>query len=605
MSKLTIQCRLVACEDTRRQVWEMMAGRYAPLIATTLEQVSQHKDFPQWVSAGEIPAQVVKSLLHSAKTSYGGLPARWYASAQRQVQEIYKGWLKRRRQLQHKLQGQQTWLSVLQPDAELAQSAGLSLPELQQRAQALLAGDTVTNWYHAYQQCQDAVERSIFAYLLKHRLTVPTEPEDTDKLKRKRRRVEIRIERLETQLAGRSPQGRDLTGIRYATALHEGEQCYWEDDADFLAWQAEILSCPDSVPPPVEYATNTDMTWHKDEQSRLWVTFNGLGKHKFKIACDQRQLHWFERFYKDQELFKAQKGQRSQALFTLRSGELLWKPGNRSGELWQVNCLYLHCTVDPRLWTQEGTAIVQQEKAQKSQAIVKELSERSDLTPGQEDYLRRHQSTLARLHTGYSRPQRRMYQGKSHLSVGISLDMDNLVTVALVDVVEQRIITGTTMKNLLGSGYALVQRLRYEKRRNAHLRKVAQQRGSKIVNHEANLATHIERLLAKAIINFAQQHLAGSLCVPTLKDIRETIQAHIQSRAEERHPNSKELQRRYAKEYRINAHRWSYNRLLELISQQAIVAGLLVEQGLQGSGGTAIKRALGVALSAYYQRSAA
>jgi hypothetical protein len=74
----------------------MMAGRYAPLIAATLEQVSQHRDFPQWVLAGEIPAQVVKILLHSAKTSYGSLPTRWCASAQRQVQETYKAWLKRR-----------------------------------------------------------------------------------------------------------------------------------------------------------------------------------------------------------------------------------------------------------------------------------------------------------------------------------------------------------------------------------------------------------------------------------------------------------------------------------------------------------------------------
>ncbi len=137
--------------------------------------------------------------------------------------------------------------------------------------------------------------------------------------------------------------------------------------------------------------------------------------------------------------------------------------------------------------------------------------------------------------------------------------MDNLVTVALVDVVEQRIITGSTMKSLLGQDYALVQRLRYERQRNSRLRKVAQQRGRKTVNHEANLAIHVERFLVKAIIHFAQRHLAGSLCVPTLKDIRETIQAHIQSRAEERHPNSKELQRRYAKEYRINAHRWSSN----------------------------------------------
>ena len=601
MTKLTIQCRLVAEEETRRQVWEMMAGRYAPLIATTLEQVSQHKDFPQWVATGELPTQVVKNLVNQAQS---GLPARWCASAQRQVQETYKAWLTKRRKLQQKLQGQQTWLSVLRPDAELAKNAGLSLEEMKIRAQALLHRE-INNWFQVYQQCQDVVERSIFAYLLKHRLTVPTEPEDTDKLRRKRRQVEIKIERLETQLAGRSPQGRDLTGSRYATALNDGEQCDWEDDADFLAWQAEILSRPDSLPPPVEYATNTDMTWHKDEQGRLAVTFNGLGKLKFKIACDQRQLHWFQRFYQDQEQFKSQKGQRSQALFTLRSAELLWKPGNRSGDPWQANFLYLHCTVDSRLWTQEGTAMVQQEKAKKSQAIVKKLSERSDLTAQQKDCLQRHQSTLARLHMGYDRPQRRMYQGKSHLVVGISLDMENLVTVALVDVVKQKVITGCTMKSLLGQDYALVQRLRYEKRQNSHLRKVAQERGSKIVNYEANLAIHVERLLVKAIIHFAQQHLAGSLCVPTLKDIRETIQAHLQCRAEERFPDSKELQRRYAKEYRINAHRWSYNRLLKLLNQQAKFAGLVVEQGVQSAGETALERALGVALSAYYQRSAA
>jgi hypothetical protein len=126
--------------------------------------------------------------------------------------------------------------------------------------------------------------------------------------------------------------------------------------------------------------------------------------------------------------------------------------------------LYLHCTVDSRLWTQEGTAIIQREKAKKSQAIVKKLSERRDLTAQQKKCLQRHQSTLARLHMGYDRPQQQMYQGKSHLAVGISLDMENLVIVALVDVVKQKIIKGSTIKSLLGQDYALVQRLRYEKK---------------------------------------------------------------------------------------------------------------------------------------------
>jgi hypothetical protein len=44
---------------------------------------------------------------------------------------------------------------------------------------------------------------------------------------------------------------------------------------------------------------------------------------------------------------------------------------------------------------------------------------------------------------------------------------------------------------------------------------------------------------------------------------------------------------------------------LKLLNQQAKFAGLVVEQGVQSAGETALERALGVALSAYYQRSAA
>jgi len=38
--------------------------------------------------------------------------------------------------------------------------------------------------------------------------------------------------------------------------------------------------------------------------------------------------------------------------------------------------------------------------------------------------------------------------------------------------------------------------------KNYHLRKVVQERGSKILNYEANLAIHVERLLVKAITVF-------------------------------------------------------------------------------------------------------
>ncbi len=41
MSIITIQCRLVASESTRRQLWELMAGKNTPLVNELLALVSQ------------------------------------------------------------------------------------------------------------------------------------------------------------------------------------------------------------------------------------------------------------------------------------------------------------------------------------------------------------------------------------------------------------------------------------------------------------------------------------------------------------------------------------------------------------------------------------
>ena len=56
MSQITIQCRLIANEPTRRQLWELMAQKNTPLINELLEQVGQHPDFPTWRQNGKLPA---------------------------------------------------------------------------------------------------------------------------------------------------------------------------------------------------------------------------------------------------------------------------------------------------------------------------------------------------------------------------------------------------------------------------------------------------------------------------------------------------------------------------------------------------------------------
>jgi hypothetical protein len=83
MSQITIQCRLVASESTRRQLWELMAGKNTPLINELLALVGQHPDLEAWRQKGKLPAGTVKQLCQPLKTDprFIGQPARFYSSA--------------------------------------------------------------------------------------------------------------------------------------------------------------------------------------------------------------------------------------------------------------------------------------------------------------------------------------------------------------------------------------------------------------------------------------------------------------------------------------------------------------------------------------------
>jgi len=45
MSQITVQCRLIASESTRQQLWTLMAELNTPLINELLQQLSKHPDF--------------------------------------------------------------------------------------------------------------------------------------------------------------------------------------------------------------------------------------------------------------------------------------------------------------------------------------------------------------------------------------------------------------------------------------------------------------------------------------------------------------------------------------------------------------------------------
>jgi hypothetical protein len=412
MSQITIQCRLVASEPTRHQLWTLMAERNTPLINELLAQISQHPDFDTWRQQAKLKAGIVKQLCQPLKSDprFNGQPGRFYTSAIALVEYIYKSWLKVQQELQYKLEKETRWLQMLKSDEALVQESNCTLEIIRAKAveipiplasanestqptktkskkrkkpQASNSNRSVSKTlFEAYDNTEDILTKSAICYLLKNGCKISDKEEDPEKFAIRRRKTEIKISRLTEQLASRLPKGRDLTGEKWLQTLITATSTAPENEDQARSWQDRLLTKSKSIPFPVAYETNEDLTWSKKEkeenkknpskyrkggrknqEGRLCVQFNGLGEHIFEIYCDQRQFEWLQRFYKDQQIKKESKDQHSSALFTLRSARIVWQEGYGKGEPWNIHRLVLHCTLETRLWTAEGTEQVRQEKA--------------------------------------------------------------------------------------------------------------------------------------------------------------------------------------------------------------------------------------------------
>ncbi|MDX2228809.1 MAG: type V CRISPR-associated protein Cas12k [Leptolyngbyaceae cyanobacterium bins.349] len=364
MGQITIQCRVVASPETRQQLWSLMAERNTPLINALIEQLSQHPEFETWRRKGKVSSATVSQLCKSLKTDarFSGQPARLYASAEHAADYIFKSWLAIQKRLQQKLDGKTRWLKMLKSDEELTQESGVELAKIRDRANPILqklqpavaTDDTAANsgrrnrkvnssdrgfanqLFDRYQDSKNRLERSAIAYLLKNGCRIPQQDEDPDKFAKHRRKVEIQVKRLQEQIEGRIPHGRDLTGQSWLNALETATQSAPKDNAEAKRWQDRLLANPSVLPFPLIFETNEDLVWEKNSKGRLCVHFNGLSEHTFAIYCDQRQLHWFQRFREDQETKRASKNQHSSGLFTLRSARLSWQEGQGGGNPWDI-----------------------------------------------------------------------------------------------------------------------------------------------------------------------------------------------------------------------------------------------------------------------------
>ena len=533
MSQITIQCRLVASETTRRYIWQLMAEKNTPLINELLWQINNHPDFEEWQFEGKLPGTLVSDLCKSLKIDplYEGQPSRFYLSVTKLVNYIYKSWLKLQQRRQRKLEGQERWLSMLKSDIELLKECECSLDILRKKAKDILVNIEATIeklkkkkknkkilkksslLFDLYDETDDILACSAICYLLKNgsKLPKPDKPEDSKKFAQRRRKVVIKIERLKEQIEGSRPQVRDLTREQWLETLTTAATTVPKDNKEARAWQDALLSKPKSLPFPITFETNEDLKWHKNEQDRLCVRFNGLSEHIFRIYSDRRQLHWFQRFLEDQQIKKEGKNTHSSGLFTLRSTKLVWKQDRNKGEPWNANRLVLFCTVDTRFWSAEGTQLARKEKEAKLLKTIDNMKEKGELTANQQAFVQKKHATLAKLHnsvlvsvplrlsptrglTAFPRPSRQLYQGKPNIILSVAMGLKKPATVAIVDGNTGNAIAFRHIKQLLGNNYKLLNRQRQQKQALSHLRHKAQKRSADNQKGESNLGEYQEEV---------------------------------------------------------------------------------------------------------------
>lgn len=592
-----------------------MAKRNTPLINQALHQIPQHTEFRTWQRRGTLPDVVTKKLIDALKPDprFNNQPVWYYISAQKQVTYTFKSWLSLQRLKQWRLEGKRRWLDILQPDSTLAERAGCSLEKLRATATQILqtveATDPFKHLLQEYGQAKKALRQSALAYLLKRGAKLDPAIEDPDLLAQRYRKTEITIQRLETQLQASLPKGRDLTGHAQAEALIQSIQTPPLDDESYSTWHQALTREPASFPFPIIYETAETLIWSQDKQGRLLVRFQGqgTGEHWFKVYCNKPHQHWFERFLEDQETKKAGGDRHSAGLFTLRSARLSWIPSKKhlnEPEPWNRYHLNLSCTVDTALWTLEGTQQIITTKAAQTATKLESMHTKAALSKTQQGYVRRLESTIERLQTPYPRPSHPPYQPRADILVGVSMGLDKPATVAVINARNQEVLTYRSTKQLLGEHYPLLHRARSERVRTSHQGHRQRLKGGKRISTESDLGKHVDRLLAKAIVEIAQAHQAGSIALPDLAHIREIVEAEVKQRAAAKVPDFLDGQKQYAKAYRTQVHQWSYHRLQDAIASKAGQSGITIETVRQGHSGTPQEKARDLGLLAYEKRLA-
>lgn len=180
----------------------------------------------------------------------------------------------------------------------------------------------------------------------------------------------------------------------------------------------------------------------------------------------------------------------------------------------------------------------------------------------------------------------------------MSFGLQKPATVAVVNGMTGQAIAYRSIKQLLGENYPLLNRQQKQKQELSQKRHQQQKQEGFNQFGESNLGEYLDHLIAKAIVEIAQNYHAGSIVLPELKQIREILHSEVLAKAQTKIKGYQQGQ----KQYLVNLHQWSYGRLIEYIKQKASQLGITIETAKQADHHSPQEKAKNLALFAYQSR---
>ncbi|MEH2301118.1 MAG: type V CRISPR-associated protein Cas12k [Nostoc sp.] len=380
----TIRCHLDASEDVLRKIWEEMTQKNTPLIIQLLKSVSEQPEFEANKEKGYITNKEITKLRESIteNSELEKQSGRLRSSVDSFVKQVYSSWLTLYQKREKQKEGKEYFLNnILKSDVELVEESSCDLQTIRSKAQEILSQpeeflkkinnlnnkqtksspkrskknsekqNSVTKQdadknipktvneilYDIHRNTQEVVIRCAVSYLLKNNNKVSELEEDIKKLEKRRTEKEVQIRRLEKEIQNsRLPNGRDITGEIYNEAFDNLINQVPKNNEEYKEWIDNLSKKVSNLPYPISYLYGDLTGCYKNEKGHIIVYFNGWANYKFKICCNQRQRHFFERFLEDYKTFKESEkgeGKLSGSLSTLRFIQLLWQHNHEQNKV--------------------------------------------------------------------------------------------------------------------------------------------------------------------------------------------------------------------------------------------------------------------------------